>query len=48
MTFQWAKEGDANSRLLHRVAFGRCRKSLIKELELEGGGGGGRTLLVRS
>ena len=38
MKLQWAKDGDANSRLFHRVAFGRCRKSLIKELEMEGGG----------
>ena len=37
MKFQWAKDRDANSRLFHRVASRRCRKSLIKELELEDG-----------
>ena len=31
------KGQDANSRLFHRVASSRHRKSLIKELELDGG-----------
>ena len=30
---QWAKEGDVNSKLFHKVATRRKRKSLIKELE---------------
>ena len=38
LDLQWAKDGDANSRLFHRVASGRHRKSPIKELELEDGG----------
>ena len=38
MRFQWANKGEANSRLFHRLAFRRHRKSLIKELELKTGG----------
>lgn len=37
MRIQWARDGDANSKLFHRMASGRRRKSLIKELELENG-----------
>ena len=29
---QWSKEGDVNSKLFHKVATRRKRKSLIKEL----------------
>lgn len=32
----WARDGDVNSELFHKVTSRRCRKSLIKELELRG------------
>lgn len=34
---KWVREGDVNSKFFHKTANGRRRKSLIKELEVEGG-----------
>lgn len=36
-SLKWVKEGDANTKLYHRVVNGRRRRNEIKELELEGG-----------
>ena len=34
---QWAKEGDANSRLFHRLLNARKSKNLISKIELDNG-----------
>ncbi|KAK9901180.1 hypothetical protein M0R45_002237 [Rubus argutus] len=34
---QWAREGDGNTRLLHKIVNGRRKRNSIEKLELEGG-----------
>ena len=37
MRVQWAKEGDANSRLFHRLLNARKSKNLISKIEMDNG-----------